>query len=70
MNVVSPEEVGFSTDRLGRISDMMQGYADEGKPAGAVTMLAREGEIFHFEPVGLADIDSNRPMEKDSIFRI
>ncbi|MCI0771350.1 MAG: beta-lactamase family protein [Chloroflexi bacterium] len=70
MNVVSPEEVGFSTDRLGRISDMMQGYVDEGKLAGAVTMLAREGEIFHFEPVGLADIDSNRPMEKDSIFRI
>ena len=26
MNVTSPEEVGFSSDRLGRINEMMQGY--------------------------------------------
>ena len=70
MNVTSPEEVGFSSDRLGRINEMMQGYVDEGKLAGAVTMLAREGEVFHFEPYGLADIESGRQMEKDSIFRI
>lgn len=70
MNEVSPEEVGFSSDRLGRINKLMQGYVDEGKLAGAVTMLAREGEVFHFEPYGLADIESGSPMEKDSIFRI
>jgi len=70
MNVVSPEEVGFSSDRLGRINKLMQGYVNEGKLAGAVTMLSREGEVFHFESHGLADIDRVLPMEKDSIFRI
>ncbi len=70
MNVVLPEEVGFSSDRLGRINKLMQGYVDEGKLAGAVTMLSREGEVFHFESHGLADIDGALPMEKDSIFRI
>ena len=70
MNVVSPEEVGFSSDRLGRINKLMQGYVNEGKLAGAVTMLSREGEVFHFESHGLADIDRVLPMEKNSIFRI
>jgi CubicO group peptidase (beta-lactamase class C family) len=70
MNVVSPEEVGFSSDRLDRVNQLVQGYVDEGKLAGAVTMLSREGEVFHFESHGLADIDRGLPMENDSIFRI
>ena len=70
MNVVSPEEVGFSSDRLDRVNQLVQGYVDEGKLAGAVTMLSREGEVFHFESHGWADIDRGLPMENDSIFRI
>jgi len=70
MNVISPEEVGFSSDRLDRINTLVQGYVDKGKLAGAVTMLSREGEVFHFESHGLADIDRGLPMETDSIFRI
>jgi len=70
MNIVVPEEVGFSSERLVRISDLMQRYVDEGKLAGAVTMLAREGDVFHFEPFGLTDIAKGSAMEKDSIFRI
>lgn len=70
MNIVVPEEVGFSSDRLVRISDLMQRYVDEGKLAGAVTMLAREGDVFHFEPFGLTDIAKGSAVEKDSIFRI
>jgi len=37
MNIVSPESVGFSSARLGRINTVMQRYVDERKLAGMVT---------------------------------
>ena len=35
-----------------------------------MTLVARRGRIVHFEAQGLADIDSKKPMAKDSIFRL
>ena len=35
-----------------------------------MTLVARRGKIVHFEAQGLADIDSKKPMMKDSIFRL
>ena len=56
-NGVSPESVGFSSQRLSRINKMMQGYIDDGKLASGLTMLARRGETFHFEPYGVLDLE-------------
>lgn len=67
---VSPEDVGFSTARLDRLSRAMQGLVDEGKLAGIVTMVARHGKVPHFETFGNQDIASSTPMARDSIFRI
>ena len=33
-------------------------------------IVARRGEVVHFEANGLRDVERNLPMEKDSIFRI
>ena len=38
--------------------------------SGAVTLVARRGSIVQFEAQGLADIESKKPMMKDSIFRL
>ncbi len=38
--------------------------------AGAVTLVASGKEIIEFEAQGMADIEGNRPMRKDSIFQI
>ena len=38
--------------------------------SGAVTLVARRGRIVHFEAQGLMDIESKKPMMKDSIFRL
>ena len=38
--------------------------------AGAVTLLARRGRVFHFEKFGALDIGSGRPMKREAIFRI
>ena len=69
MNIVSPESVGFSSDRLQRVNRFMQGYIAKGKLASGLTMLARGGEVFHFEPYGVLDLDGGAPVERDTIFR-
>ena len=69
-NGVSPESVGFSSQRLSRVNKMMQGYIDDGKLASGLTMLARHGETFHFEPYGVLDLESGTPVERDTLFRI
>jgi CubicO group peptidase (beta-lactamase class C family) len=70
VEIVAPEVAGFSSERLQRLNRLMQGYVDSGRIAGMVTMLAREGHVFHFERFGLANIESGKPMELDAICRI
>ena len=70
METVSPEDVGFSSDRLSRVKELSRRYVDEGRLAGLVTMLARRGKIFHFEAAGVMDVEAGKPMELDTIFRI
>ncbi len=70
MPTATPEEVGVSSERLQRIHDLMQQNIDAGNFAGAVTLVARQGRILHFETHGMMDLDAKRPMEKDAIFRI
>ena len=37
---------------------------------GAVSLVARNGRIAHFETHGLMDLETKKPMQKDAIFRI
>lgn len=70
MQTTTPEEVGFSSDRLRRLNKLMQGYVDDGKLSGIVTLLARNGEVFHHEAFGKMDLESGAQMDLDAIFRI
>ena len=67
---VSPKSVGMSSDRLGRIVPVMQGYVDRGEVSGITTAVTRHGKIVHMESVGLRDIESKLAMTRDTIFRI
>ena len=67
---VTPEAVGFSSERLKRLNDVMQGMVDQKEFAGIVTMAARHGKVFHSKAYGLRDIASGELMTKDSIFRL
>ena len=69
-DVISPESAGFSSKRLRRLSARMQSYIDEGRLAGALTMLARRGEVFHCETYGAQDIESGVAVSEDTIFRL
>ena len=65
-----PEDVGFSTDRLERLSDEMQVDVDKGTIPGAVIMVSRKGKIAYLEAFGFQDREKQIPMKTDAIFRI
>jgi CubicO group peptidase (beta-lactamase class C family) len=67
---VRPEDVGLSSDRLKRVTELMQRLIDAKAFSGAVTLVARNGRVAHFEAQGLMDLESKKPMGKDAIFRI
>ena len=66
----SPEDVGMSSERLLEIDALVKRYIDAGEIQGAVTAVARRGKVVHFVAHGLMDVEDERPMEKDSIFRM
>jgi CubicO group peptidase (beta-lactamase class C family) len=68
--MIVPETVGISAERLSRIRPAMQRYVDQGKNAGISTMIARHGQVVHFEQVGWLDKEENKPLTADAIFRI
>lgn len=70
METTTPEAVGFSSKRLGRIGTAMQRYVDEGKFAGTLALVARKGKVAYFEKTGWKNMATNQPMELDTIFRI
>jgi CubicO group peptidase (beta-lactamase class C family) len=48
----------------------MQSFIDSGEIAGAVTVIGRAGGVLRYEAVGFQDLESRKPMAKDSLFRI
>ena len=65
-----PASLGFSQERLERISAWMDRYVDAGKLPCALTLICRHGEVVFARAVGQRDLESGGPIEMDSIFRI
>jgi len=68
--VTAPESVGMSSERLERLTASIAGYIDREELAGAVTLVARRGEVVHFEAQGRRFVEEDAPMTRDTIFRI
>ncbi len=67
---VKPESVGLSEERLKRIHETIQRHINDHQITGAVTLVARKGKIAHLEARGLMDVEANKAMAPDAIFRI
>ncbi len=65
-----PEEVGLSSERLGRLTQMLRTNIAAGEIPGAELLIARHGKIAYFESLGLLDPQAKTEMRKDAIFRI
>jgi len=68
--VQSPEEVGFLSTRLKRLSDRLNEGVKNNELPGAVVLIARNGKIVMFESYGFRDKEAKVAMTNDTIFRI
>lgn len=65
-----PEEVGLSSERLERIGEVFQDYVEEGRIAGAVGMVLRNGKLAYVDAWGMRDLEAGDVMEEDDLFKI
>ena len=61
---------GLDLERLKLIPVRLQELVDRGAIPGAVSLVARHGEVAQLEAVGYQDIQTKTPMRTDSIFQI
>jgi CubicO group peptidase (beta-lactamase class C family) len=66
----TPEEVGLSSPKLARVTEIVKGEIAKGRYPGAVALVARRGKVAYFEALGQRDPQAGTPMTKDSIFRL
>ena len=65
----SPVEVGMSLTSLDKATQRLQEHVDAGDIAGVVAAISRDGKVVYFESMGLMDIASDKPMQRDTLFR-
>jgi len=68
--VSRPEEAGFSSERLARMTQFFQSEVDHGAIPGAVLVVARHGKVIYRQAIGYQDREKKTPMKTDTIFRI
>jgi CubicO group peptidase (beta-lactamase class C family) len=65
-----PEEVGLSSERLGRLGQWFTQEIAQGRLTGAVALVARRGRVAYLESFGSRDPVIGAPMPSDAIFRL
>jgi CubicO group peptidase (beta-lactamase class C family) len=70
LKAVRPEQAGFSTTRLGRVNTLMERYVAEKRLSGIIATMARRGQTVYLDKFGLADVETGKPMQFDTIFHI
>ena len=65
-----PEDVNMSSARLRNVTNLVQRYIDD-QAAARVRMIlvARGGKVVHLETYGLMDVERQKPVQLDTIFR-
>jgi len=70
MERILPEQVGFSSARLERITAFFQSLVERRVIAGVDALVARHGRVAYRQCVGFADLESARPLAEDALYRI
>src|SRR5215475_419230 len=53
-----------------RVAALVRRYVDSGRYPGTVTVVARGDDVLFFDVYGRADVERDKPMRADTIFRI
>ena len=68
---IATDLAGFDKPRLERITEHLEAnYIEPQKIAGCQVAVARHGHVAYHRSLGLMDIERNKPMADDAIFRI
>jgi CubicO group peptidase (beta-lactamase class C family) len=70
LQLIKPEAVGFSSERLKRIDDNITGWMNTGKLNGAVALIIRNGKIVYNKAFGYDDLEKTKLIRTDHIYRI
>src|SRR6478609_7265367 len=66
----SPEQGGFSAERLSRLDSGMNDWVKKKWINGSVALIARKGKIVYYKAYGYNDLDKKEELDKTGIFRI
>lgn len=67
----NPSAAGMSAERLERVGRHLESrFIEPGKIGGALPVVYRKGELAYARSFGRMDIERNKPMQLDTIFRI
>lgn len=61
---------GFANERLTRVERTLQQFVDDGRIAGVVVLVLRDGHSIYERALGWRDKEAGRRMTEDTIFRI
>ena len=67
---LTPEKVGVSSERLARVETLISQKIAEKRIPGAVVFAARHGQIVMNKAFGMNDIEANKPLKNNDIFRM
>ena len=67
---VTPENAGKWSTKLGKVDSVVEDLIQQKKLAGATVMIAQHGQVVYFNVFGKMDLDPDKPMRRDAIFRI
>ncbi|MEX0963259.1 MAG: serine hydrolase domain-containing protein [Pseudohongiellaceae bacterium] len=68
--LVPAESVGMSTPALAQATVRLQKHIDDGEIAGVVAAVMRDGKLVYFESRGHLNLENDKPMQADALFRI
>ena len=68
--VTRPESAGMSSAKLGKVDGIIEDLLRQKRLAGATVMVARHGKVVYFKTFGKMDLEADKPMREDAIFRI
>src|SRR5699024_3122095 len=69
-DVVQPESVGLHAPQLARINDWMRRQIERNWLPGMSVLVHRRSPTAFFETAGLTDVEADKPISADTIFRI
>ena len=64
-----PQSLHISTDRLAYIDELLQAQVDKGILPHALTFAAKDGVVIHHKAYGWNNIESNKMLKPDDLFR-